>query len=127
MKNLHLLIFGFVFLTLASVLVHAEEPIRIGAIFSMSGYGADGIAELNGVLMAQEQINSAGGARGQPLEIIVEDNRSESKTTTSAFYQGVSGLIRFDEGGVIKSAANNTYLMQVKNGKFLKLGVASAS
>ncbi len=69
---------------------HCEEPIRIGAIFSTSGYGADGIAELNGALLAQEDINAAGGIGGRKLEILVEDNHSDSHTTSTAFHKLVA-------------------------------------
>ena len=64
----------------------SEETIRMGAVFSLSGWGADGgQAELNGALMALEEINNSGGADGKKLELIIEDNNSDLRTTASAY------------------------------------------
>lgn len=70
------------------IIAHAEETLRIGAIFSVSGWGADaGIAELHGVLMAKDAINSSGGVNGKKIEIVAEDTRSELKDTVTAFHK----------------------------------------
>jgi branched-chain amino acid transport system substrate-binding protein len=69
----------------------AEDVIRIGAIFSASGWGADGgTSELDGALLAQADINARGGIGGQRLELLVEDNQSDLKDTASAFKKLVS-------------------------------------
>jgi branched-chain amino acid transport system substrate-binding protein len=55
----------------------AAEPIKIGFIQSLSGGIAQltGIPDLNGVKIAIEEINNAGGILGRPLEIIVRDDK----------------------------------------------------
>lgn len=69
----------------------AADPIDIGAIFSLSSWGADGgSSELNGARMAQDDINAAGGIGGRELRLIVEDNRSDLKASVSAFKKLVS-------------------------------------
>lgn len=68
------IILGFV-LT-ASVCMAA--PIKIGAIFSVTGPASFlGEPEKNTVLLLQEQINANGGIHGQPVEVIVYDDESD--------------------------------------------------
>ncbi|MFN5170195.1 MAG: ABC transporter substrate-binding protein [Cyclobacteriaceae bacterium] len=63
----------------------ADDQLKIGAVFSLSSWGAEGgTAELNGLRLAQEDINKAGGIGGKKVEIVVEDNRSDLKATASA-------------------------------------------
>ncbi len=56
----------------------AVEPYRIGAVFSVTG-GASflGEPEKNTALMLQDQINRSGGINGHPIEIIIEDSKSD--------------------------------------------------
>lgn len=80
-----------VFLNAVFFLTAAAEPLRIGAIFSLTGFGAEiGKEDLNGLIMAKEEINSQGGIAGRPVELIVEDSRSEQKTAVSAFNKLIS-------------------------------------
>lgn len=56
----------------------SKEPIKVGAIFSVTGAASFlGEPEKNTVLMLKEQINKAGGINGHPLEVIVEDSKSD--------------------------------------------------
>lgn len=51
------------------------EPVRIGFIGNISGRGADlGIGGRNGVQLAIEQRNAAGGIGGQMVELLVRDD-----------------------------------------------------
>ncbi|PKM69710.1 MAG: ABC transporter substrate-binding protein, partial [Firmicutes bacterium HGW-Firmicutes-18] len=53
----------------------AKSPIRIGLAAQLTGKQADlGIHLRNGVEMALEEINAAGGINGWHLELIVEDD-----------------------------------------------------
>jgi branched-chain amino acid transport system substrate-binding protein len=75
-----------VLLALTARLALAEEPFRVGVIFSLTGWGADGGSpEFNGVLLAREEINATGGIAGHPVELITEDNRSDLTATATAF------------------------------------------
>jgi len=59
----------------------AKEPYKIGALFAVTGPASFlGEPEKNTALMLQEQINKAGGINGHPLEIIIEDTKSEEAT-----------------------------------------------
>ncbi|GAB4431525.1 MAG: ABC transporter substrate-binding protein [bacterium] len=56
---------------------YSKEPYKIGAIFSVTGPASFlGEPEKNTALMLMDQINKAGGIKGHPLEIIVEDSKS---------------------------------------------------
>ncbi|HSW64730.1 MAG TPA: ABC transporter substrate-binding protein [Dissulfurispiraceae bacterium] len=70
---------------LAAISGHAQEPVKIGAIFSVTG-GASflGEPEKNTVLMLKEQINKAGGINGHPVEVIIEDSKSDESAAVLA-------------------------------------------
>ena len=65
-------------LALAGVPGHAQtsgEPIKIGAIVSITGAGAGlGVPERNGMLLAEKTINAKGGINGRPLKLLIEDD-----------------------------------------------------
>lgn len=63
----------------------ATEPIKIGAIFSVTGGAARlGGPEKNAALMIQEQVNNAGGIKGRKIELIVEDDAGVEENTVNA-------------------------------------------
>ncbi|MCB0324161.1 MAG: ABC transporter substrate-binding protein [Bdellovibrionales bacterium] len=79
------LFFGLVLLLLAPT-SQAQEPIRLGGIFILSGEGAAwGIASRRGVELALEEINAAGGLLGRPVEVLFEDDQGDPKKALSAF------------------------------------------
>lgn len=66
-------------------------PIKIGAIFSLTDFGAHwGQSERNAAVMAVDEINEGGGVGaingkgGRLLEMIIEDNESDLKKTVTA-------------------------------------------
>jgi branched-chain amino acid transport system substrate-binding protein len=55
-----------------------QEPIKIGAVLSVTGPASFlGEPEKNTLLMLKDQINKAGGINGRPIEIIIEDSKSD--------------------------------------------------
>src|SRR4030042_4138997 len=68
-----LILFSF-----SGVLGKEKAPYTIGAILSVTG-GASflGEPERNTVKMVEEWINAAGGIKGHPLKVIVEDTKSD--------------------------------------------------
>lgn len=75
--------FCAVFVVVLSVMLmvvnaFAKEPYKIGALFAVTGPASFlGEPEKNTAIMLQEQINKAGGINGHPLEIIIEDTKSD--------------------------------------------------
>lgn len=61
------------------------EPIKVGAIFSVTGSAAFlGEPEKQTVEMLVKQINKQGGVLGRPLEVTVYDDESEVRETINA-------------------------------------------
>ena len=55
------------------------DKVRIGVFMSTTGTTANfGISSVNGIKMAQEQINAAGGINGKQVELLVQDDRSDA-------------------------------------------------
>ena len=55
-----------------------EQVIKIGANMDLSGGGSTfGTSVLNGVKMAVEEVNAAGGINGKQIKLFVEDNKTE--------------------------------------------------
>jgi len=52
-----------------------KKPVLIGFAAQLTGRQAElGVQERNGVLLAVEEINAAGGVAGRPIELIVQDD-----------------------------------------------------
>jgi branched-chain amino acid transport system substrate-binding protein len=63
----------------------AEAPIKIGAIFSVTGKASWlGESQKNTVMMMVEKTNLAGGVKRRPIEIIVEDDETSPDKALSA-------------------------------------------
>ncbi|MCX8027443.1 MAG: ABC transporter substrate-binding protein, partial [Thermodesulfovibrionales bacterium] len=82
-------ILNIVFLLIALVMLSnnasAKEPYKIGAIFSITGTASFlGEPEKNAVIMLKEQINKAGGINGVPVEVIIEDSKSDEAQAVMA-------------------------------------------
>ncbi|MCX7913409.1 MAG: ABC transporter substrate-binding protein [Thermodesulfovibrionales bacterium] len=78
MKFLLLFLAIFIFLIQHSTSAESKEPYKIGAILSVTGAASFlGEPEKNALLMLQEQINKAGGINGHPIEVIIEDSKSD--------------------------------------------------
>ena len=82
MKRLFLLIFGVILAITGSTF--SQDTIKIGEFGSLTGDNASfGISQNNGVQMAAEEINAAGGVLGKKIELIVEDNQTKQGETTT--------------------------------------------
>ncbi len=63
----------------------SSDTIKIGANFEMTGNVANyGQATLDGLNLAIEEINAAGGINGKKLEVISADNKSEAAEAVNA-------------------------------------------
>lgn len=55
-----------------------EPPLKIGFVGGLTGRLSDlGMLGRDGVMLAVEQINEAGGIRGRPIELLVKDDRQD--------------------------------------------------
>ena len=76
---------------------HAKE-LTIGAILPLSGDAAEyGTNDKNGIELAVEEINMAGGIGGQQLKVLYEDCQADAKSAVAAIsklgLQGVAAVI----------------------------------
>ncbi|MBI4609982.1 MAG: penicillin-binding protein activator [Candidatus Rokubacteria bacterium] len=72
-------------LAVASVLAQQAEPIKIGVIQPLSGpVAASGNYVRMGTEIARDWINARGGVRGRPIQLVIEDNKSDPKEAASA-------------------------------------------
>jgi branched-chain amino acid transport system substrate-binding protein len=70
---------------IAPALAQSKEPIKIGLIQPLSGpIAAAGSYITNAAKIAVERINAKGGVLGRPLELVIEDNKSDPAETRNA-------------------------------------------
>ena len=93
-RRLFILGFGFVGLVGLGCGRKNDQEITVGAFFSLSGsdstFGSD---SKQGIDLAVEQINAAGGIKGKKVRVIFEDDKS----TTQEASQKVRQLIDRDK------------------------------
>ena len=66
--------------------VHAAETLKIGVVNQLTGPQAEGGRfTVNGLTLAKEEINKAGGVLGREIELRIEDNQSTNPGTVLAF------------------------------------------
>jgi len=62
------------FTSMDSVIEEGQEPIKIGALLSLSGDAAYyGVDELRAVQLAVDEANEKGGVNGRKIELVIED------------------------------------------------------
>jgi len=82
MKRLYFLAFCAVLAVAGSAFT--QETIKIGEFGSLTGDNASfGTSQNNGVQMAVEEINAAGGVLGRKIDLTVEDNMTKQGETTT--------------------------------------------
>lgn len=103
----------------ASVVIVAEESIKIGALMALTGaLGPYGPPIANGAQFAVDQINAAGGILGVPVELLVEDTATSPDVGRSAASKlveidGVSAIIGALSSGVTLAASSVTIPAEV--------------
>jgi branched-chain amino acid transport system substrate-binding protein len=57
----------------------SADKVRIGVFMSTTGTTANfGISSVNGIKMAADEINAAGGINGKKVELLIQDDRSDA-------------------------------------------------
>ncbi|MDP2854541.1 MAG: ABC transporter substrate-binding protein [Smithellaceae bacterium] len=91
-------IFTILFVFMAGTQSIAASPIKIGALFSISGPAAFlGEPERNTAQMVVDEINKAGGIKGRMLELVVIDTQGDPAKAV----QGANKLIKDDKVAAI--------------------------
>jgi branched-chain amino acid transport system substrate-binding protein len=85
---------AILFVFVAGTQAFAAPPIKIGALFSVSGPAAFlGEPERNTAQMVADEINKAGGIKGRKLELVVIDTQGDPAKAV----QGANKLIKDDK------------------------------
>ena len=105
-----------------------NEPIRIGIATPLSGPGeTTGIALRAGFEIAVDQINSAGGVLGRPLELVLRDDKANAQQANAVVREllgmGVNLITGTNSSGVAAALAP---VVEQENGVLL-LSLASAA
>ncbi|MBE0603740.1 MAG: ABC transporter substrate-binding protein, partial [Deltaproteobacteria bacterium] len=121
------LVFVFILVLLSGAVAWAAEPIRIGAIFSVTGPASFlGEPERNTVKMLEEDINRSGGVLGRPVEFIVYDDETDATKAVTA----VDRLIKKDRVVAVigPSTSGNTLAImpKIEEGKIPLISCAAA-
>lgn len=84
-KRVSVLFLGVVLFSSAAFAALPNAPIKIGVVLPTSGAIAyDGGLALNGIRMAVDEINAAGGVKGNKIELYVEDSAGVPATAVAA-------------------------------------------
>jgi branched-chain amino acid transport system substrate-binding protein len=83
------------------------EPIMIGILTDLTGFTPWAVNARDGMMLAAEEINAAGGVDGRMIELVLEDSANDADAGTSGYErlaeQGVVAI-----GGVISSTVGGT-------------------
>ena len=103
----------------------ASNEIKIGGNFELTGGIANfGKQTVNGIQMAFEEINAAGGVNGKQLKLILADNKSEPAEATNA----VTKLITQDKVvAVLGPVASSNVLATLQVAQDNKIPVLTAT
>ena len=94
------------FLVFVSACDRPAEPIKIGFIASLTERTGDvGLAARNGALLAIEQINSSGGLKGAPVELLVRDIGNDPAKARTAMEELSGQGVYVSVGPVLSSMA----------------------
>ena len=86
----------------------AAEPIRLGAIFNLSGpMSAIDTPGLDGAALAVDRINAAGGVLGRPIALVVRDGKSD----TTAAAVAVRELVEKEKVVAVLGLGDSTYVL----------------
>lgn len=92
--------------SLGAIPAYAEDPIRFGAIYILSGSAATyGKFAQQGIDLAVDEINGSGGILGRQVEALFEDSQGKAATAIQAarklvYQDNVDGLLGLDSSGV---------------------------
>jgi len=85
------------------------EPYRIGIILPMTGPTADyGSDFRKGAMLAEEEINAAGGIKGRPIKLVVGDSKNQPKDGVAEFKR----LVEVEKIPVVISTMTGVILPQ---------------
>lgn len=119
---------GLMLMPATAMAAATGEPIKIGAIAPMTGSLATyGASTTNGVILAIEEINAAGGVLGgRPLELTILDDKADSTEGANAFNKLVSDGAKAIIGSVTSGVTVGLAALADSEGMLLLTATATA-
>ncbi len=106
------LVLGVVAAMLVGIAVAEEDPIKIGALMSLTGaLGPYGPSIADGAQMAVDTINAAGGVLGRQLELLLRD----TATSPDVGRDAASKLVEIDRVSAIVGALSSGVTLAVSS------------
>ena len=97
---------GVTLLCLVALTACQKEPVRIGFVGGLTGKAADlGVAGRNGVQLAVEQRNAAGGINGHPVDLVIRDDEQNPEVARRVLGELISQNIELIIGPMTSSIA----------------------
>lgn len=93
----------------AGTSAYAEDPIKIGGIYILSGSAATyGEFAQKGIDLAVSEINESGGILGRDIEMIYEDSQGKASVAIQAarklvYSEGADALVGLDSSGWLRA------------------------
>lgn len=98
---------------------HAQDTIKVGVSQPLTGsVAASGTYVTNGARIAADLINKKGGVLGKPLELVIEDNKSNPREAVNS----AEKLILKDKVPVMMGAWSSTFTLAIMP-KLMEYGV----
>jgi branched-chain amino acid transport system substrate-binding protein len=83
------------------------EPIKIGALTDLTGFTPWAVNARDGMMLAAQEINDAGGVDGRMIEIVVEDSANDAEAGATGYERlAEEGVVAI--GGIISSTVGGT-------------------
>ena len=104
-----------------------QKPVTIGFVASLTGSTSElGVNGRNGLMMAVEEINAAGGIHGKLVEVVVKDDQNDSDTGLAVDQELDQAGISFIIGHMTSSMAK-TSLPFINEKKLLMISPTMSS
>jgi branched-chain amino acid transport system substrate-binding protein len=85
----------------------SDEAIRIGVLTDLTGFTPWAVQARDGMNLAREEINAAGGIDGRMIELAIEDSANDADAGTSGYERlAEAGVVAI--GGIISSTVGGT-------------------
>ncbi|AFV03598.1 Branched-chain amino acid ABC transporter, amino acid-binding protein [Dehalobacter sp. UNSWDHB] len=103
------------------------EPYKVGAVLDISGTSSSlGIPERDTLLMMVDKINAEGGIQGHPVELIIEDNKSDEMEAVLAANKLIEKGVLAVLGGS-SSGTSMAIMKTVQDAQIPMISLAAAS
>ena len=111
MNRLRLRIASFAIACLFAATASAQAPVRLGVSATMTGPNAvNGVSTVNGLKLALEHLNAAGGVEGKPIVLDVKDDKGTPAEAQTVFDQLIKSNVMMIFGPTLTPQAEQAWV-----------------